>query len=48
MKNLKKEHLLSVAWKPIPCKTCLRGNFQFSHYKYYNEALDSCTKYFFD
>ena len=47
MKN-KKKHLLSVAWKPIPCKTCLRGNFQLSHNKYYNEAFDSCTKHFID
>ena len=29
MKNTNKP-LLSVASKPIPCKTYLRGNFQFS------------------
>ena len=30
---------ISVTGQPISCKTRLRGNFQFSCYKYCNEAL---------
>ena len=31
---------LSATGQDIPCKTRLKGNFQFSHYKYCYEALD--------
>ena len=37
--KLKRKLLLKVTKQPIPCKTYLRGNFQFLHYKYCNEHL---------